>query len=140
MEADNNSCKACKPVKSTVITGITHLLIPLLAFPFAFFVVPEFIDKAEHFKFEPAVITRLVFQFSGFICSFWYVAVLIVGVLIAVDAGVYFKLFTRNKRLLCKFWSAGVIGFEFVLACVSVWSLLILLESLSNIPHLCPAC
>ena len=58
--------------KPTISTLITHSLLPLALFPFAFFVVPFFATKSKEFGFEASILTALVFNLSSFICQYWY--------------------------------------------------------------------
>ena len=123
---------------STTLTVITHSLLPLMLFPFAFFVTPPFEEKSSQLFVEPSKLTLFIFGLSSFIRNYWYFCLLILGFALAVDASVYVLLFHSKKKVAASFWSALVILIEAVFAGLFVTMLLLLLHNLSTVPWLCP--
>ncbi|MDT8303371.1 MAG: hypothetical protein RQ760_17970, partial [Sedimentisphaerales bacterium] len=114
-----------------------HALLPLILFPFAFFVVPVFAAKANDLGFEPDKLTLLVFKLAFFICSYWYLYLLVLALLLTIDAVVLFKLVRLNK-FAGHCWSGLVVFVEAGILSLCVASLVILQHALSNIHWLCP--
>lgn len=137
---ENNSSKpdVSGIVKSTILTVITHSLLPLTLFPFALFVVPTFAAKAGEFGVELPKLTLFVFNLSSFISRYWYLCVLILGFGLTIDAVIYFLLFRFTKKTVVYLWSGLVIFIQAVFAGLCVLALLLSLNVLSNIPWLCP--
>ena len=125
-------------IKSTILTVITHLLLPLTLFPFAFFVVPSFVAKSRELGVQVSKLTALVFNMSSFICQYWYLYILILGFAVTLDAVICFSLFRFKKKIVTHLWSGSVILVETVFAGLCVLSLLLSLHRMSNIPWLCP--
>lgn len=124
-------------MKSAVLTAITHALLPLTLFPFAFFVAPVFAAKANELDFHLDKLTLLVFQLASFICNYWYLCVLILALLLTIDVVVLFKLVRRSKTA-GYYWSGLVIFVEAAIVSLCVATLVLLQHALSNIPSLCP--
>ncbi len=125
-------------IKSTILTVITHLLLPLTLFPFAFVVVPPFAEKSRELGLEVSKLTVLVFNLSSFICRYWYLYILILGCAVTIDAVICFSLFRFKKKIVNHLWSGLVILIEAVFAGLCVSALLLSLHRMSNVPWLCP--
>ncbi|MBW8000453.1 MAG: hypothetical protein FVQ80_00330 [Planctomycetes bacterium] len=125
-------------IKSTIPTVITHLLLPLTFFPFAFFVVPSFAAKARELGVGVSKSTVLVFNLSSFICQYWYLCILILGFAVTIDAVICFFLFRLKRKIVTQLWSGFVILTEAVFASLCVLVLLLSLQRMSNAPWLCP--
>ena len=124
-------------IKSIVLEVINHALIPLILFPMAFFVVPVFAEKADELNFKVDKLTLLVFKVSSFICSYWYVCVLILILLLVIDAVVLLSL-KRMSRIAAYCWWGLVVLVEGGIAGFLVVILVRLQHSLSTVPWLCP--
>ena len=125
-------------IKSTILTVITHLLLPLTLFPFAFFVVPSFAAKSRELGVEVSKLTALVFNLSSFICQYWYLCILILGFAVTIDAMICFSLFRLKKKIVTHLWSGLVILIETVFIGLCVLALFLSLHRMSNVPWLCP--
>ena len=116
---------------------ITHALLPLALFPFAFFVVPIFAAKANELGFELDKWTLLIFKLVFFICSYWYLYILILILLLTIDAIVLVSLTRLSKTAGC-FWSGLVVFIEAGVLGLCVAALVRLQHALTSIPWLCP--
>lgn len=138
MEKDLSKADASSITKSTTLTTITHLLLPLTLFPFVFFVVPPFAAKSSEMGIEISKLTALVFNLSSFICQYWYLFILILGFAAAIDAVICFSLLRFKKKKITRLWSGSVILIEIVFAGLYVTALLSSLHRMSHVHGLCP--
>ena len=138
MEGSSSKTDVNRILKSTILTVITHLLLPLTFFPFAFFVVPSFAAKARELGVGVSKSTVLVFNLSSFICQYWYLYILILGFAATIDAVICFSLFHFKRKIVTYLWSGSVILIEAVFAGLCVLALLLSLHHMSNVPWLCP--
>ena len=125
-------------VKSTLLTVIIHLLLPLSLFPFAFFIVPSFSEKSRELGVEVPALTALVFNLSDFVCQYWYLSILILGFAVTIDAVICFSIYRFKKKIIRHLWSGLVILIEAVFIGLCVLALLLSLHQMSNAPQLCP--
>ncbi len=125
-------------IKPTILTVITHLLLPLTLFPFAFFIVPPFAEKSMELSVEVSKLTVLVFNLSSFICRYWYLYILILVFAATINAVICFSLFRFKKKIVTHLWSGLVILIEAVFAGLCVLTLLLSLRRMYNVPWLCP--
>ncbi len=138
MEKDLLKANASSITKSTILTVITHLLLPLTLFPFAFFMVPPFAAKSSEMGIEISKLTSLVFDLSSFICRYWYLCILILVLAVTIDAMICYFLFRLKRKIVTQLWSGFVILTEAVFAGLCVLVLLLSLQRMSNAPWLCP--
>ncbi len=138
MEDSSSKADVNRIIKSTILTVITHLLLPLTLFPFALFVVPSFAARSRELGVEISKLTVLVFNLSSFICQYWYFYILILGFAAIIDAVIYFSLFHFKRKIVTYLWSGSVILIEAVFAGLCVLALLLSLHRMSNVPWLCP--
>ena len=138
MEKDLLKANASSITKSTILTVITHLLLPLTLFPFAFFMVPPFAAKSSEMGIEISKLTSLVFDLSSFICRYWYLYILILLFAVTIDAVICFSIRRFKKKIISFLWSGLIILIEGVFAGLCVFALLSSLHRISNAPWLCP--
>ena len=98
MEKNLLKANASSITKSTILTVISHLLLPLTLFPFAFFMVPPFAAKSSEMGIEISKLTSLVFNLSSYICRYWYLCILILAFAVTIDAVIYFSLYRFKKK------------------------------------------
>ena len=107
MEGSSSKADVNRIIKSTILTVITHLLLPLALFPFALFVVPSFAAKSRELGVEVSRLTVLVFNLSSFICQYWYLYILILGFAATIDAVICFSLFHFKRKIVTYLWSGS---------------------------------
>jgi hypothetical protein len=125
-------------VRSTILTVIVHLLIPLSLVPFSFFVVPSFVAKSRELSMEIPALTALFFNLSAFVCQYWYVYLLILAFAVTIDAVICFSIYHFKKKIIYPLWSGSVILVEAICIGLCVLALLLSLHHMSNAPQLCP--
>jgi len=138
MENGLSKSGANRIIKLTVLTVITHSLLPLALFLVAFLVVPSFAARSRELGVEISRLTAFVFNLSSFIRWHQYFCILIFGFAIIIDAVICFSLFRFRKKTAIHLWSGSIILIEFVLAALCVLALLLSLYRMSNAPLLCP--
>lgn len=125
-------------VKSTILTVIVHLLLPLSFFPVAFFVVPSFVKKSEELSIEIPALVALVFDLSAFVSQYWYFYLLILALAAMIDAVICLSVYRFKIQSISHLWSGSVILVETACFGLCVWALLLSLHHISNAPQLCP--
>ena len=125
-------------VKSTILTVIVHLLLPLSFFSVVFFVVPSFVKKSEELTVENPASVALVFDLSAFVSQYWYFYLLILALAAIIDAVICISVHRFKIKGISHLWSGSVILGETACFGLCVWALLLSLHHISNAPQLCP--
>ena len=116
-----------RTVKLTILTVLTHALLPLVVLPISLYVMPRFVASLTETGMEAPASLRLVLQVTGFVYSYWYLYILILVAGVIVDGAICFSLFGSQRRFSGDLWSGAVILVQAlfaglcILAVASVW-------------------
>ena len=125
MNEDSQEVKTKSDVGTTIwsVFGLVMVLIAVgLLLGVMVFIVPRFAEVFADFGEDLPVITKIVLAISHFLCTWWFVVIPLVGLVVAGLVALYVQL-PRYRKLLASIYvvvgwilfAIGVIGVVFAI-------------------------
>ena len=109
-------------IPSSIATVMVHALLPAAFIVFTLFLVPQLADapwKSEHLA---KILSPFVLELSDFVQANWYLCVMLILFVLALDAAIYFFLYRFGKKMFAYVWSGLIIFAQIALVTVSIKS------------------
>ena len=121
-DAQQKSPTSVLVIQSSIATVLVHALLPAAFIVFTLFLVPQLVEapwKSEHLT---KLLSPFVIDLSEFVQINWYLCLMLIGFVLALDAAIYFFLYRFGKKMIAYFWSGLVLCAQIILVAVSIQS------------------
>ena len=109
-------------IQSSIATVMVHALLPAAFIVFTLFLVPQLADapwKSEHLA---KILSPFVLDLSDFVRANWYLCVMLIVFVLALDAAIYFFLYRFGRKMFAYVWSGLILCAQIALVTVSIKS------------------
>jgi hypothetical protein len=125
MKSDVQANDFNRMIGSTILSIITHVLIPIFWTVFALFIVPRFAYGFAKLDFEIPALTGVVIKFSGLMSIHWFLYLFIILLLLVADGAVYYSLLRSLGKIPAGLWSFLVLLVEGIFTVLCIIALLL---------------
>lgn len=124
MPKETTNIERSKAIRATIRTVVIHSLLPLTAFPFCIFVVPQLADSFGAAGTELTSSLRMVLAIASFISGYWPVYFLILLWALTIDGLICFRFYRSQNRAAAYLWSAFITVIEAAFVGLCAFSLI----------------
>ena len=125
MESNVQANDINRMIRSTILSIITHSLIPIFWIVFLLYIMPMFIARFMELGFEICPPTQCIIKISGITSKFWFLYPFIILLLLIADGAIYFSLLRSLGKFAASLWSFLVLLVEGIFTVLCIIALLL---------------